>query len=63
MSHLALYSIKLCDPMDCSLLALSVSGILQTRILEWVAIPFSRGSSLPRDQIWVSSITGKFLTI
>ena len=39
----------LCDPMDCSLLGSSVHGILQNRILEWVAIPFSRGSSQPRD--------------
>ena len=35
----------LCDPMDCSLPDSSVHGILQARILEWVAIPFSRGSS------------------
>ena len=35
----------------------TVQGILQARILEWVAIPFSRGSSLPRDWIWVSCIT------
>ena len=39
----------LCDPMDCSLLGSPVHGILQDRILEWVAIPFSRGSSQPRD--------------
>ena len=39
----------LCDPMDCSLLGSSVHGILQARILEWVAIPFSRGSSQPRS--------------
>ena len=39
----------LCDPMDCSLPGSSVPGILQARILEWVAIPFSRGSSQPRD--------------
>ena len=38
------------DPMDCSLPESSVHGILQARILEWVAIPFSWGSSLPRDQ-------------
>ena len=38
----------------------SVHGILQTRILEWVAIPFSRGSSWPRDQTWVSHIAGRF---
>ena len=35
----------LCDPMDCSLPGFSVHGILQARILEWVAIPFSRGFS------------------
>ena len=40
----------LCDPMDCSL----VHGIPQARILEWVAIPFARGSSLSREQTWVS---------
>ena len=38
----------------------SVHGILQARILEWVAIPFSRGSSQPRDQTQVSCITGRF---
>ena len=40
----------LCNPMDCSLPGSSVRGILQGRILEWVAIPFSRGSSRFRDQ-------------
>ena len=39
----------LCDPMDCSLPGSSTYGILQARILEWVAIPFSRGSSQPRN--------------
>ena len=39
----------LCDPMDCNPPGSSVHGILQARILEWVAIPFSRGSSWPRD--------------
>ena len=38
------------DPMDCSLPGSSVHGILQARILEWVAMPFSRESSPPRDQ-------------
>ena len=38
-----------CDPMDCSLPGSSVHGILQARILEWVAIPFSRGSSQARS--------------
>ena len=38
-------------------------GILQARILEWVAMPFSRGSSWPRDRTWVSHIVGSFITI
>ena len=47
----------LCDPMDYT-----VHGILQARILEWVAYSFSRGSSQPRDQIQVSHIAGTFFT-
>ena len=39
----------LCDPMDCSLPGSSVHGIFQARILKWVSISFSRGSSRPRD--------------
>ena len=39
----------LCDPMDCSLPGFSNHGIFQARVLEWVAISFSRGSSQPRD--------------
>ena len=50
-------------PMDCSLPGFSVHGILQTRILEWLAIPFSRGSSQPRDQTPTSSTEGSFYTI
>ena len=42
--------LTLCNPMDCSLPRSSIQGILQARTLEWVAIPFSRGSSWPRDQ-------------
>ena len=53
----------LCDPMDCSPPGSSVHGILQARILEWVAIPFSRGSSRPRDRTLVSPITGRFFTV
>ena len=49
----------LCDPVDCSPPVSSVHGILQTRVLEWVAISFSRGSSRPRDQTWVSCIGGR----
>ena len=47
----------LCDPMDCSLPGSSVHGILQTKILEWVAISYSRGSSQPRDPTHVSCIS------
>ena len=53
----------LCNPMDWSLLGSSVHGILQAGILEWVAIPFSRGSSQPRNQTQVSHIAGRFFTI
>ena len=55
--------LTLCDPMDCSPLGSFVHGIPQARILEWVAIPFSRGSSLSRDQIWVSCVAGRVFTI
>ena len=50
------------DPMDCSPTGSSVHGILQARILEWVVIPFSRGSSRPRDQDQVSCTAGRFST-
>ena len=49
--------------MDCSPPSSSVYGILQARILEWVAIQFSRGSSQPRDWTQVSCIAGRFFTI
>ena len=48
--------LTLCDPTDCSLPGSSVHGVLQARVLEWVVIPFSRGSSRPRDQTWFSHI-------
>ena len=44
--------LTLCDPMDCSPPGLSVHGILQAKLLEWVATPFPRRSSQPRDQTW-----------
>ena len=53
----------LCDPMDCSLPGSSIHGILQARTLEWVAVPFSRGSSGTSDPSQVSCIAGRFLTI
>ena len=51
-----------CDPMGYGLPGSSVHGILQARILEWVAIPFSRGTSQPRTQTLVSCIAGGFFT-
>ena len=48
LQSLQLY-LTLCDPMDSSLPGSSVHGIFQARILEWIAISFSRGSSQPRD--------------
>ena len=48
----------LCDPMDCSPPGSSVLGILQARVLEWVAMPSSRGSSQHKDQSQVSCIAG-----
>ena len=52
----------LCDLMDCSPPGPS-TGILQTRIPEWIAMPSSRGSSQPRDRTQVSCIAGRFFTI
>ena len=53
----------LCDPIDRSPPGSSVHGILQARMLEWVAMPSSRGSSQPRDETQVSCIAGGFFTI
>ena len=55
--------LTLCDSMDRSPPGSSVHGIPQARILEWIAIPFSRGSSPCRDQTLVSCTAGRFLTI
>ena len=49
--------LTLCDPMGYT-----VHGILQARILEWVAFPFSRGSSQPRGRTQASCIAGRFFT-
>ena len=51
------------DPMDSGPPGSSVHGILQARTLVWVAIPFSRGSSQPRDWTRVFHITGRFFTV
>ena len=50
----------LCDPMDCSLWGSSIHGIFQARVLEWVAVPFSRGSSQLRDWTRGSSIASRW---
>ena len=55
--------LTLWDTIECSLPSSSVHGILQARILEWVAIPFSRGSSWLRDWTQVSCNAGRFFTI
>ena len=49
----------LCNPVDCSLPGSSIHGIFQGRILEWIAIPFSRRSSQPREWTQVSRIVGR----
>ena len=49
--------LTLCDTMNCSLPGLSVHGILQARTLEWVATPFSRGHSHPKDQTQISYVS------
>ena len=61
-SEVAQSSQTLCDPMDCSPTGSSIPGILQARILEWVAISFSRGSSQHRGRTQVSCIAGRFFT-
>ena len=53
----------LANPMDFSPPSSSIHGISQARILEWVAISFSRGSSQPRDRTWVSCIAVRLLTL
>ena len=55
--------LTLCDPMDCSPPGSSIHGILQARTLEWVAIPYSRGSSRPKDGTLVSCIAWRIFTM
>ena len=55
--------LTLSDSMDCSLPGSSVHGIFQARVLEWIAISFSRGSSRPRNRTWVSHIVGRRFTV
>ena len=56
------FCLTLCDSMERSPPGSSVQGILQARILKWVAIPFSRSSPWPKDRTWVSCIAGGFFT-
>ena len=63
LSEIAQLCPTLCDPMDCRLSGSSIHGIFQARVLEWVAISFSRGSSQPRNQTWVSRIAGRRFTV
>ena len=63
ISSSAMSQVTLCDPMDYSPTGCSVHGILQARILKLVAIPFSRGSSWPRDWTRVSCIAGRLFII
>ena len=53
---------SLCNPVDCSLTGFSVHGILQARILEWVTISFSRGSSNPGIEPWYPALEADALT-
>ena len=62
-SEVAQSCLALCDPMDGSLPGSSVRGIFQARVLEWVAVSFSRGSSQPRDQTRVSCIPGRHFNL
>ena len=59
----SLSRVRLCNPMDCGSPCSSVCGIFQARVLEWVAISFSRESSPPRDQTRVSCIAGRRFTV
>ena len=59
----SLSHVWLCDPMDCSPPGSSIHGIFKARVLEWIAISFSRGSSWPRDPTRVSCIAGRHFTV
>ena len=59
----SLSHVRLCNPMVCSLPGFSVHRICQARVLEWVAISFSRGCSRPRDWTQVSCIAGRGFTL
>ena len=54
--------LTLCNPMHCGPPGFFIRGISQARILEWIAVSFSRGSSPPRDQTYISCVAGGFFT-
>ena len=58
----AQWCLTLCNPTDCSPPGSSDHGIFQARIIEWVAISSSRGSSRPRDQTYISRLVGRLFT-
>ena len=62
-SEVAQSCATLCNLMAYSLVGVSIHEISQARILQWIAISFSRGSSQPRDWTWVSGIAGRLFTI
>ena len=62
VSHWVL-SDSIVTPVDCSLPGCSVHGLLQAKILEWIAMPSSRGSFRPRDWSWVFCIAARFFTV
>ena len=61
LSEVAQSCLTLCDPMDCSQPGSFVQGIFQAKVLEWIAISFSRGSSQPRDRTRVSALQAEAL--
>ena len=64
LAYVCVFSrVRLCDPMDCRLPASSVHRISQARIMEWVAISYSRGSSWPRDWTQVTCFAGRVFSI
>ena len=62
-SEVAQSCLTLCNPMGCSIPGSTIHGIFQARVLEWVAISFSRRSSRPRDWTWISRIAGRCFTV
>ena len=62
-SEVAQSCLTLCDPIECSLSGSSIHGIFQARVLEWIAISFSRGSSWPRNWTQVSRFAGRRFTV